>query len=148
MILVSKGFAGEVTLEKSDYRILIVSIKTEKCPFILVNLYTPSDVRETNEIFRQTSHGICNFTRKSLLVVGDVDSVMSNELDIIPGRPHCQKEVDKLNETVGKFVLVDVWRLMRDKEKEYAWSKHNPFIARHVDFCSANENIFTVLCIV
>ena len=58
-----------------------------------------------------------NYMEKNLLVVGDVNSVMSNELDIISGRPHCQKEVDKLKETVGKLALVDVWRLRHDKEK-------------------------------
>ena len=51
-------------------RILIVSVKTENCPFILVNLYAPNDVREKMKYFHK------------LLVVGDVNSVMSNELDI------------------------------------------------------------------
>ena len=35
---------------------------------------------------------------------------------------------------------------MHDKEKEYTWSKHNPFIARRLDFCFANENTLQ-LCV-
>ena len=123
-------------------RILIVSVKTENCPFILVNLYAPNDVREKMKYFDKLDTELANYTEKNLLVVGDVNSVMSNELDIISGRPHCQKEVDKLKETVGKLALVDVWRSMHDKEKEYTWSKHNPLIARRLDCCFANENTF------
>ena len=108
VILVSKGFKGEVTLEKSYDRILIVSVKTEKCPFILVNMYAPNDVSEKMKYFDKLLTVLANYTEKNLLVVGDVNSVMSNELDIISGRPHCQKEVDKLKETVGKLALVDV----------------------------------------
>ena len=80
-------------------------------------MYAPNDVREKMKYFDKLLTVLANCTEKNLLVVGDVNSVMSNELDILSGRPHCQKEVDKLKETVGKLGLVDVWRLMHDKRQ-------------------------------
>ena len=74
-----------------------------------------------------------------------MNTVISNSMDIVSGRPHSKVEVEKFNEVITSLDLFDVWRGFYPEEKEYTWSRQNPFIARRLDYCFASEN-FLQMC--
>ena len=83
----------------------------------MVNLYAPNDGKEEMKYLDKLHPVLGNYTEENLLAFGDVNSVMSKELDIMSGRQHCQREVDKLKETVGKLALMCGDQCMTKKKK-------------------------------
>ena len=77
----------------------------------------------------------------NLVIMGDANTVMSNELDIIAGRPHSVEDVNSLNKIVNSLSLTDVWRVFHEREKAFTWCRNNPFIARRLDYCFVCKQI-------
>lgn len=138
-ILVSKHFIGEVHKIECSERIIIVSIKIDNALYYLVNVYAPNANNEKIlffELLEDKLHEISN----SLIIVGDLNCVINNELDIISGQPHSQKEVGALNKCVNTLGLADVWRAMHSEDKDFTWSRSHPFIARRLDYCFVSKH--------
>ena len=60
-------------------------------------------------------------------------------MDNIAGQPHPAREIDALRETIAILDIYDSWRTQNPLEKQYTWSRSNPFSARRLDyiFCDA-----------
>ena len=67
--------------------------------------------------------------------------MLDNELDIISGDQHNTRDVNKFNDFVLKSELNDVWRLFNAEQKEYTWSRKNPFTARRLDYILSTDTI-------
>ena len=141
VILVSKHFSGEVCVEKVADRIMVLSILHQGEKLFITNVYAPNDMQAKIDYFEKLTSNLKKYVDEKLIIVGDFNSVLNNKIDIISGRPHCVKEVNKFNDILNKLNINDVWRLKHENEKEYSWSCPNPFIARRIDFCFANENV-------
>ena len=76
------------------------------------------------------------------IVCGDFNCVLDNERDIISGDQHNARNVHKFNDFVLKSELNDVWRLFNAEQKEYTWSRKNPFTARRLDYILSTDTIF------
>jgi len=77
---------------------------------------------------------------ENLILVGDFNSVMNNDLDVIAGNPHTLREITAFHALVNESGLTDVWRLQHEAERNYTWSRTNPFVARRLDYCFVDEN--------
>ena len=73
---------------------------------------------------------------------GDFNCVLDNELDIISGDQHNARDVNKFNDFVLKSEVNDAWRLFNAEQKEYTWSRKNPFTARRLDYILSTDTIF------
>ena len=58
---------------------------------------------------------------------------MDNELDIVTGEKHSGREVEALNTLTVELDLHDCWRIKHGNEREYTWSRNQPFTARRLD---------------
>lgn len=141
IILVSKYFTGEVNKEKIVDRLMVLSILYQNEKLYITNVYAPNELQAKIEYFEKIIPTLNKYTEEKLIILGDFNSVLNNNLDIISGRPHNVKEVNKFNELLKKLGLIDLWRLKHENAKEYSWSSTNPFIARRIDFCLVNENV-------
>eukprot|EP00745_Piridium_sociabile_P017318 TRINITY_DN26057_c0_g1_i12.p3 TRINITY_DN26057_c0_g1~~TRINITY_DN26057_c0_g1_i12.p3 ORF type:complete len:289 (+),score=23.77 TRINITY_DN26057_c0_g1_i12:1191-2057(+) len=139
IILVSKHFQGKVELEQNRSRVLVVSFETNKFAFTVANIYAPNDSSDKIKFFKSLQHILGKYDSNSLLVVGDFNTAIDKELDIISGKPHCQKEIDNLKEK--ELNLTDMWRAFNEDKKEFTWCRYNPFIARRIDFSFLGEEI-------
>ena len=141
MILISKSFNGTVSFKESVDRILVATVQIEYKQYTVVNAYSPNDTKEKITFLLKLQTILKKYDDKNILLAGDFNMVMSNDLDIITGKPHNEKEVKQFRETMQNNGLVDIWRVLHEKDKEYTWSRHNPFIARRLDYCFMGENV-------
>ena len=142
IILVSKFFKGEVQLLEKEDRILIASVRAEDVNFILINIYAPNDKADKIQFLQRVENKIkIDYAEEQVILMGDFNTVMNNELDIISGQPHSLEEVNALRRTVNNLALTDVWRALHDTEKAFTWCRHNPFIARRLDYIFTSEDM-------
>ena len=66
--------------------------------------------------------GSLNITN-SLLLLGDFNLVMDNDLDIGTGEKRDGIEMEALNKLIVDLHLHDCWRMKHCNEREYSWSR-------------------------
>ncbi|KAK7475249.1 hypothetical protein BaRGS_00033480 [Batillaria attramentaria] len=120
---------------------MVISLKTDDFNIKIIHVYAPNSSLEKLAFFDELSQVTNKYTGNDFILLGDMNTVVDNNLDIISGRPHGKTEVDRLNEFVDTLGLCDVWRSFHEGEKEYTWSKQNPFIARRLDYCFVTETL-------
>ena len=81
----------------------------------------------------------------NIIVCGDFNAVLDNDLDIISGDKHPQNVVSALNHFQNTCGLNDSWRLFNPSEKDFSWSRKNDFIARRIDYFFTCDSIFNKL---
>ena len=141
LILVSKHFSGEVKKEEKQDRILSASVETQELNFMLLNIYAPNASSSKKQFFVKLQHTLDKYVGKNVLVMGDFNCTLNSKLDIVSGLPHLKGEVDAFNNMTKNASLTDIWRLFHNSEKEYTWSKQQPFIARRLDYCFINHEL-------
>ena len=73
--------------------------------------------------------------------MGDFNTVLHNDLDIVSGDIHDPKVVECFNNLVSDLNIFDVWRLCNPTKKDFTYSKNKPyFIARRLDYILISEN--------
>lgn len=75
----------------------------------------------------------------TIVTLGDCNSVMSNELDVISGEHH-KREVAGLKQLVTDLDSHDTWRTSHPENKEYTWSRNHPFTARRLDYTFVSQD--------
>ena len=140
-VLVSKRLQGSVKLQEVVDRIMVVTVTSDEQAFTILHVYTPNNAVEKISFFDTMSDILSKYSHHEIVVLGDMNTVISNEADIVSGRPHSKTEVHKFIDTVQKHSLCDVWRAFHDNEKQYTWSRSNPFIARRLDYCLVSESL-------
>ena len=133
-----------LTLIDSSDRCLVSCIKFENSAFILVNVYAPCVQAEKIIFLDDISRVIANFCENTIyntVVFGDFNMVLNNDLDIIEGQKHNTHIVNKFNAFKSDLLLVDVWRELHGRKKEFTWCRKNPFIARRLDYIFTSESL-------
>ena len=141
LILVSKHFDGIVTHEKSQDRLIIVSVKQGNMSFYLANAYAPNISNEKIRFFNVLQNVLGEYSQSNLVLTGDFNCVINNEHDIISGNPHNVAEVDQFKDSISTLGLTDIWRVYHTDEKDFTWNRVNPFIARRLDYCFLTDNL-------
>ena len=103
----------------------------------ILNVYAPCVDSEKGAFLNNinsTFRDLQSNQDSSFIILGDFNMVLDNKLDIISGECHNEKIVKYFNNFVNELLLVDIWRLMNGKKREFTWSKKNPFIARRLDY--------------
>ena len=143
MILITKNFNGEAKLEQAEDRILTISVTKEKNTLIIANVYAPNNGRDKASFYQKLAEDMKKYEDNNLIVVGDFNCTIDPELDIISGYPHNKAESESFKEAFNQLGLLDLWRIQHPTEKDFTWSRRNPFIARRLDYCFVSEGILT-----
>ena len=107
----------------------------------ILNIYGPNLDNEKAKFLELLGSTVHKYNSEEcfLLVAGDFNLVLNNQLDIIAGMTHDKKCVEKFNSMVRKCDLYDVWRLFHGKQKEFTWSSsYTPWKARRLDYILCN----------
>ena len=60
--------------------------------------------------------------------MGDFNSDINNDLDIVSGNPHCTQDVQRFSQTMSRLNVIDVWRALHADEKA-------------LDYCFVSDNV-------
>ena len=74
-----------------------------------------------------------------ILVCGDLNCVLKNDLGIISGETHAERV-----ELLSDCDLHDTWRLFQPEGKEYTWCNRNPFVATRLDYILPNLSLIHI----
>ena len=147
--LIDKKFEVQTVSYKSvSDRILCISLSyLEKCISIL-NVYAPNIDKEKSEFLHDLESYIQQLpVSHGVVVAGDFDMVLNNDLDVISGKPHDEKTTSRFNEFLLNSDLYDIWRIHNDRE--FTWSSsYTPWKARRLDYLIVNDAMCdkTVCC--
>lgn len=142
IILIRKGFPFDVQCVHRNNRILTVRIAFSDNDVYVTNVYAPTVPGEKIMFINSLHNHINSLDSMNQIVCGDFNCVLSNDLDIVSGDSHNQREIRALNSFVSQSELNDTWRLFNANMKEYTWSRKHPFIARRLDFVFSSDSVF------
>ena len=145
--LFRKGFPYKVSTIFSSERTLTSAFETEMGKVNIINTYAPTIVSEKPSYFESLFKHVMSLEGE-IILCGDFNNVLCNELDIISGEPHRATDVEIFRSLVINCCLNDSWRLFHPDQKEYSWCRKNPFIARRLDYILISDTVFdrTVSC--
>ena len=125
-------------------RILAVSLSLEGQDVTIFNVYGPNADKDKLNFIKELQKHIEEVPSSHKLVVsGDFNMVLSNQLDIISGCPHDSKIVSMFNDLLCKTDLYDIWRIYNPTCKEFSWSSsYSPWKARRLDYILINSCLF------
>ena len=131
----------------AENRVLISSINLDPEPIIIVNIYGPNSDKEKS-IFLNNIQSIVDDSchdgvlGKNLVILGDFNVVLNNDLDIISGLPHSKHTVDNFNSLINRMNLVDIWRVNNRNTRAFTWSCNRPkFTARRLDYIFLSNSL-------
>ena len=136
IILVAKKWRDNVQCLYKDGRIVIIEIMVSNKKIVIANIYAPQATTEKTQFYSHLRNTIDNLNREDdpLVILGDFNTVMHNKQDIITGEQHSKKEVEALNQLTTDLELHDSWRTLHPEDKDYTWSRNQPFTARRIDY--------------
>ena len=126
---------------KQRSRLLVIHLKGEGIDVVIADVYAPNLKAEKKIFFDLIFERFNDFEGSQVIIMGDFNSVINNDLDIVSGNPHCTQDVQRFSQTMSRLNVIDVWRALHADEKAYTWSKAQPFIARRLDYCFVSDNV-------
>ena len=133
MILFGKNTPLTLEIIHKEYKIIILSIRSDNFTCAVCNVYAANNKREKINYFDRLLKLLDRCDINSLMLLGDFNTIMNNDLDIVSGKPHSVREVTAVSNLVNELMLTDAWRLHHGKEKKYTWSRICPFIDRRLE---------------
>ena len=141
LVLFKKNFPFAVDIELICNRLISFSFSTDKGLINVVNAYAPTVAGEKKPFLDLLSNHLSTL-QGDFIVCGDMNCVANNDIDIISGNKHSINDVQDFNNFILDNSLNDTWRLFHHEEKEYSWSRNNPFTARRLDYIFTSDCIF------
>ena len=144
--LIKHDFMGgsEVIFYKSE-RILGIKGTVEGETFFVINVYGPNSNYDRQNFMNELYNVSRKCTSNNIIIGGDFNILMNNDLDIIAGAEHDPTAIQHFRNWVYRNDLIDCWRELHGDEKDYTWSRNNPFCARRLDYIFINENLLQFL---
>ena len=147
IILFRKSFNFHIIEESIiDERCIRIKFSVGDIPYCLFNIYMPALKRDRCPYLRKLTNVLPKYISGSnVLICGDFNCVIDNDVDIISGNPHPRKEVEYFNEFKSTLDLADCWRDSNPGRKEFTWSRFTPFVARRLDYIFVNRSILNTV---
>ena len=105
LMLVSKHFYGEISLEKKCERYILISVKQDMFTCNIANIYAPNSKSDKLIFFNELAEMCTEDCDDDLLMFGDFNCVLDNSFDIVFGKPHGSVEVNAFNNMLIKMEL-------------------------------------------
>ena len=72
------------------------------------NVYAPNLKAERKIFFDLMFENVNDFEGKQVIIMGNFNSVINNDLDIVSGNPHCTQYVQRFRQTMPRLNVIDV----------------------------------------
>ena len=134
----------DISIIKENERCLISCLSIDDIFFSIVNVYAPCINTEKTQFLGNISTYLDELQQNhisNLIILGDFNIVLDNKLDIISGERHLDNIVNSFKNFVNKLLIIDIWRYLHGKKREFTWNKDKPFVARRLDYIFTSENL-------
>ena len=101
---------------KQRSRLLVIHLKGEGID-VIANVYAPNVKAEKRIFFYLIFENLNDFEGNQVIIMGDFNSVINNDLDIVSGNPHYTQDVQRFSQTMSRLNVIDVWRVLHADEK-------------------------------
>ena len=130
------------TIHCSD-RTIIVKVTLNNSQLYLCNVYAPSSENEIALYLTELSSLLDVLDTERIIICGDFNSVLDNELDIISGEKHSCRKVENFNNFIHSNDVYDAWRLNNTLDREFTWSRiiNGSLIARRLDYILTSDSV-------
>lgn len=79
---------------------------------------------------------------KNVIIGGDLNILMNSSLDRSGGNPVYNINVmDKVNEIIDTFDLIDIWRVCNPFLRQYTWRQNKPLIQSRLDYWLISDSM-------
>lgn len=142
IILFKKNLDIEYEILKITDRIILLQVKCNDNFMYICNAYAPNSDADIGEFLNSLSSLLYDVNPDKLVLCGDFNSVVDNNIDIISGEKHSDVKVDQFNNFIHINNLYDIWRLHNLENKEFTWSRviKGSLIARRLDYILVSDN--------
>ena len=135
---------------KINERCLGISFTSNSKLFYIFNVYAPAKKDERIPFLNNLGNLLKIHDlpiEANIIICGDFNSVLNNQLDILTGLPHSLRETQSFNNFIKNFQLTDCFRKLNPTINDYSWirfnknsSKSNDYVARRLDYILCNKN--------
>ena len=141
-VLVSPKCMDEIVSWKKDSNghVLSILIRVDGADLNVVNIYAPTNLTDRKS-FYNSLHEL--FIPASALIIGGDFNSYDNANDKFGGNVSVGSECGSLK---ADFVLVDAWRKLHPRAREFTWFNHNYSIASRLDKFFVSKDLFTPDC--
>ena len=138
-VLLSPRFSHEVMSWKKDSngRVISILVQVDGINLNFVNVYAPTNLTDRKSFF-ESLHEL--FIHASPLVIGGDFNCYENALDKFGGNVSAGSECISLK---SDFALVDAWRKLNPRAREFTWFNHDYSIASRLDKFFVSKDLFT-----
>ena len=142
LILFRRQFPYDWKVEHTSARLIVVKLALGSSNVYICNAYAPNASRDVEDFLLETANILNNIEHDKLIVCGDFNTVMNNDIDIISGEKHPITTVESFRKFADSCNLSDAWRLFNTEQKEFTWSRvvKGALIARRLDYIFLCEN--------
>ena len=102
---------------KQRSRLLVIHPKGEGIDVVIANVYTLNLKAEKNIFFDLIFENLNDFEGSQVIIMGDFNSVMNNDLDVVSGNPHCTQDVQRFRQPMSRPNVIEVWRVLHTDER-------------------------------
>jgi exonuclease III len=148
LVLIRKHFKYEWSAEIVTQRVIVIRVKTDLGEVCVCNAYAPCASPDLDSFFTEITDTLSNIEHDQIIVCGDFNAVLNNDLDIISGEKHADKTVQLFNNFVDNCGLSDTWRLFNPNDRDFTWSRkiNGMFVARRLDYILTSDDIVDNIC--
>ena len=110
------------TKKDNNGRLLLVNCKIFEFEVILINVYSPTKDNPSGQdnFYKYLYEIIDTYSDKNILIGGDLNTYLNNNLDKKGGRVEKQSNfAENINNLCSEFSLVDIWRIRNPSESKF-----------------------------
>ena len=141
-ILISPKCSDEIVCWKKDSNghLITILVRVDGVDINFVHIYAPTNVTD-QKFFYDSLHKF--FIPASALVIGGDFNFYDSALDKFGGNVSVANECSSLKDD---FILVDAWRKLHPRAREFTWFNHDYSIASCLDKFFVSKDLFTSNC--
>ena len=128
------NFTITETYASDDGRKIILVIKKEDTEFCLINIYSPTQNLENEqlEFFNNLERNIIEHIDKKILIGGDFNLTL-NEIDRYGDNFKVTPSITKIKTMMDTYDLIDIFRINNPETKRYTWRRNRPLTQSRLD---------------
>ena len=133
----SLEFEMKSIITDDNGRYILLNAKVQGSDYILGNTYAPNKTKEQCNFFDELQQKLDDFITihdQRIIIGGDFNVIMDQNLDCAGGSPKEKESVKLLNDICLNYNLIDIWRTRDSDSTLFTWRKKKPLIQRRLDF--------------
>ena len=129
------------TYQDPHGRFLFLEIKVKNSCLTIANIYGPNV--DDFDFFRYMFVKLNDFSKIEILLGGDFNVILNNDLDKLNGSPHKNKLArQKILNYMKSLNLIDAYRELHPDVKKFTRLQINPLIASRLDYFLVSKSLY------